>query len=107
MIGYLDIPVWVIGFSMCDSLGVFLLSMLYCVTAIIYSLLSRKDRLSPIHFMSNKGTTEQSLLFTWYLLCTFSGMICVTDIAFYVLQKLTDFLAKQNHYLLQSVREYS
>ena len=41
-------PVWVIGFIMGDSLGVFLLSMLYCVTAIIYSLLSRKDRLSPI-----------------------------------------------------------
>ena len=48
MIGYLDIPVWVLGFSMGDSLGVFLLSMLYCVAAIIYSLLSRKDRLSPI-----------------------------------------------------------
>ena len=48
MIGYLDNPVWVIGFRMGDSLGVFLLSMLYCVTAIIYSLLSRKDRLSPI-----------------------------------------------------------
>ena len=31
-----------------DSLGVFLLSMLYCVTAIIYSLLSRKIRLSLI-----------------------------------------------------------
>ena len=35
-------------FSMGDSLGVFLLSMLYCVTAIIYSLLSRKIRLSLI-----------------------------------------------------------
>ena len=45
--------------------------------------------------------------FTWYLLRTFSGMFCVTDIAFYVLQKLTDFLAKQNHDLLQSAREYS
>ena len=38
--------------------------------------------------------------FIWYLLRTFSGMLCVTDIAFYVLQKLTDFLAKQNHDLL-------
>ena len=45
--------------------------------------------------------------FTWYVLCTFSGMFCVTDIAFYVLQKLTDFLAKQHHDLLQSAREYS
>ena len=45
--------------------------------------------------------------FTWYLLRRFSGMFCVTDIAFYVLQKLTDFLAKQNHDLLQSAREYS
>ena len=45
--------------------------------------------------------------FTWYLLPTFPGMFCVTDIAFYVLQKLTDFLAKQNHDLLQSAREYS
>ena len=45
--------------------------------------------------------------FTWYLLRTFSGMLWVTDIAFYVLQKLTDFLAKQNHDLLQSAREYS
>ena len=45
--------------------------------------------------------------FTWYLLRTFSGMFCVTDIAFYVIQKLTDFLAKQNHDLLQSAREYS
>ena len=34
-------------------------------------------------------------------------VLCVTDIAFYVLQKLTDFLAKQNHDLLQSAREYS
>ena len=45
--------------------------------------------------------------FTWYLLRTFSGMFCVTDIAFYVLQKLAYFLAKQNHDLLQSAREYS
>ena len=33
-------------------------------------------------------------------------MFYVTDIAFYVLQKLTDFLAKQKD-LLQSAREYS
>ena len=33
-------------------------------------------------------------------------MFCVTDIAFYVLQKLTDFLAKQNHDLLQSARVF-
>ena len=45
--------------------------------------------------------------FTWYLLRTFSGMFCVTDIVFYVLQKLTDSLAKENHDLLQSAREYS
>ena len=45
--------------------------------------------------------------FTWYLFRTFSGMFCVTDIAFYVLQKLTDFVAKQNHDFLQSAREYS
>ena len=36
----------------------------YIVTTIIYSLLSRKDRLSP-YFMSNKGTTEKSLLYTY------------------------------------------
>ena len=47
------------------------------------------------------------IFFTWYLLRTFSGMFCVTNIAFYVLQKLTDFLAKQNPDLLQSAREYS
>ena len=40
--------------------------------------------------------------FTWYSLRTFSGMFCVTDITFYVLQKLTNYLAKQNHDLLQS-----
>ena len=43
--------------------------------------------------------------FTWYLLRTISGMFCVTDIAFYVLQKLTD-LAKQNYDLLQSTRVF-
>ena len=43
--------------------------------------------------------------FTWYLLRPFSGMFCATDIAFFVLQKSTDFLAKQNHDLLQSARE--
>ena len=32
--------------------------------------------------------------FTWYLIRTFLGMFCVTDITFYVLKKLTDFLAK-------------
>ena len=46
-------------------------------------------------------------VFSWYLHRTFSGMFCVTDIAFYVLQKFTDFVAKQNHDLLQSAREYS
>ena len=37
------------------------------------------------------------IFFTWYLLRTFSGMFCVTYAAFYVLKKLTDFLAKQTH----------